>query len=121
WSRAEVAKAVARRLPWGLGTGAEPGRGWIEATSAEVLAHPEVVTLASPLSAEVPADLRRRDGPPGWPRRCPASSCRTGGPAPSSRGRPDRRPAAHLPERRATGLRRRPGRSRQDQDAPRRP
>jgi len=68
WSRAEVAKAVARRLPWGLGTGAEPGRGWIEATSAEVLAHPEVVTLASPLSAEVPADLRRRDGLPGHER-----------------------------------------------------
>jgi conjugative relaxase-like TrwC/TraI family protein len=65
WNRAEVAKAVARRLPPGLGTGAEAGREWIEATTSAVLAHPEVVTLSSPLSAEVPAGLRRRDGLPG--------------------------------------------------------
>ena len=68
WSRAEVAKATARRLPPGLGTGAEPGREWIEATTAAVLAHPEVVTLSSPLSAEVPTGLRRRDGLPGQER-----------------------------------------------------
>lgn len=68
WGRAGVAKAVARRLPPGLGTGAEAGREWIEATTAAVLAHPEVVTLASPLSAEVPVGLRRRDGLPGHER-----------------------------------------------------
>ncbi|HKN91426.1 MAG TPA: AAA family ATPase, partial [Acidimicrobiia bacterium] len=68
WSRAEVAKAIARRLPPGLGTSAEAGREWIEATTAAVLAHPEVVTLSSPLSAEVPLGLRRRDGLPGHER-----------------------------------------------------
>jgi conjugative relaxase-like TrwC/TraI family protein len=68
WSRAEVAKMVARRLPPHLGGGAEAGREWIEATSAAVLAHPEVVTLCSPLSAEVPTGLRRRDGLPGHER-----------------------------------------------------
>jgi hypothetical protein len=68
WGRAEVAKAIARRLPPGLGTGAEAGREWIEATTATVLAHPEVVTLTSPLSAEVPIRLRRRDGLPGHER-----------------------------------------------------
>jgi conjugative relaxase-like TrwC/TraI family protein len=64
WSRAEVAKAVARRLPPGLSGDAAGGRAWIEETSAAVLAHPEVVTLASPLSVEVPEGLRRRDGLP---------------------------------------------------------
>jgi hypothetical protein len=68
WSRAEVAKAIARRLPPGLGTGAEAGREWIEATTAAVLAHPEVVTLSAPLSAEGPTGLRRRDGLPGHER-----------------------------------------------------
>jgi conjugative relaxase-like TrwC/TraI family protein len=68
WSRAEVAKMVARRLPPHLGGGAESGREWIEATSSAVLAHPEVVTLCSPLSAEVPTGLRRRDGLPGHER-----------------------------------------------------
>jgi hypothetical protein len=68
WSRAEVAKATARQLPPGLGTGAEAGREWIEATSAAVLSHPEVVTLSSPLSAEVPGGLRRRDGLSGHER-----------------------------------------------------
>ena len=68
WSRAEVAKMVARRLPPGLAGGAEAGREWIEATSAAVLAHPEVVTLCSLLSAEVPTGLRRRDGLPGHER-----------------------------------------------------
>jgi conjugative relaxase-like TrwC/TraI family protein len=68
WSQAEVAKAIARRLPPGLGTGAEAGREWIEATTAAVLADPEVVTLSSPLSAEVPAGLRRRDGLPAHER-----------------------------------------------------
>jgi conjugative relaxase-like TrwC/TraI family protein len=68
WSRAEVAKAIARRLPPGIGTGAEAGREWIEAATAAVLAHPEVVTLSSPLSAEVPIGLRRRDGLPGHER-----------------------------------------------------
>jgi conjugative relaxase-like TrwC/TraI family protein len=68
WSRAEVAKAIARRLPPGLGTGAEAGREWIEATTTAVLAHPEVVTLSSPLSAEVPTELRRQDGLPGYER-----------------------------------------------------
>jgi hypothetical protein len=62
WGRAEVAKAVARRLPPGLAGDAGAGRVWIEATSAAVLAHPEVVILAAPLSAEVPGGLRRRDG-----------------------------------------------------------
>jgi hypothetical protein len=65
WSRAEIAKAVARRLPPELAAGAEAGREWIEATTGAVLAHPEVVTLAAPLSAEVPLGLRRRDGLPG--------------------------------------------------------
>ncbi|HVW32421.1 MAG TPA: MobF family relaxase [Acidimicrobiia bacterium] len=68
WSRAEVAKAAARRLPPALATGAEAGREWIEATTAAVLAHPDVVTLASPLSADVPLGLRRRDGLPGHER-----------------------------------------------------
>src|SRR5438445_676698 len=69
WSRAEVAKAIARRLPPRLGNGAEAGREWIEAMTTAVLAHPEVVTLASPLSAEVPTGLRRRrDGLPGHER-----------------------------------------------------
>jgi conjugative relaxase-like TrwC/TraI family protein len=68
WSSAEVAKAAARRLPPGLAAGAEAGREWVEATTAAVLAHPEVVTLASPLSAEVPLGLRRRDGLPGHER-----------------------------------------------------
>ena len=68
WSRAELAKAIARRLPTGLGTSAEAGREWIEATTAAVFADPEVVTLASPLSAEVPTGLRRRDGLPGHDR-----------------------------------------------------
>ena len=68
WSRAELAKAVARRLPPGLGTGAENGREWIEATTAAVLTDPEVVSLCAPLSAEVPAGLRRRDGLPGHER-----------------------------------------------------
>jgi conjugative relaxase-like TrwC/TraI family protein len=68
WGRAEVAKAAARRLPEELGIGAEAGRVWIEATCAAVLAHPEVVTLASPLSADVPAGLRRQDGLPGHER-----------------------------------------------------
>jgi hypothetical protein len=63
-----VAKAIARRLQPGLGTGAEAGREWIEATTNAVLTHPEVVTLASPLSAEVPVGLRRRDGLPGHER-----------------------------------------------------
>jgi hypothetical protein len=62
WGRAEVAKAVARRLPSDLAGGAEAGRRWIEATSAAVLAHPDVVTLAAPLSVAVPDGLRRRDG-----------------------------------------------------------
>jgi hypothetical protein len=64
WNRAEAAKAVARRLPLGLAGGAEAGRKWIETTGEAVLAHPEVVTLASPLAAEVPPGLRRRDGLP---------------------------------------------------------
>ena len=68
WSRAELAKAITRRLPPGLGTSADGGREWIEATTAGVLAHPEVVSLSSPLSAEVPAGLRRRDGLPGHER-----------------------------------------------------
>ena len=68
WSRAEVTKAAARRLPPGLAAEAETGREWIEATTAGVLAHPEVVTLAAPLSAEVPLGLRRRDGLPGHER-----------------------------------------------------
>ena len=68
WSRAEVAKATARRLPPHLAGSAEAGREWIEATSAAVLADPEVVTLCSPLSAEVPTGLRRRDGLPGHDR-----------------------------------------------------
>jgi conjugative relaxase-like TrwC/TraI family protein len=68
WGRAEVAKAVARRLPPALAGDAEAGRAWIEATSAAVLAHPEVVTLAAPLSAEVPRGLRRRDGLPSHER-----------------------------------------------------
>ncbi|MGH8990926.1 MAG: MobF family relaxase [Acidimicrobiia bacterium] len=68
WSRAEIAKAAARRLPPGLAAGAEAGREWIETTTAAVLAHSEVVTLASPLSAEVPVGLRRRDGLPGHER-----------------------------------------------------
>ena len=68
WSRAELAKAIARRLPPGLGTSAEAGREWIEATTAAVLTDPEIVTLGSPLSAEVPAGLRRRDGLPGHER-----------------------------------------------------
>ncbi|MCA1841802.1 MAG: relaxase domain-containing protein, partial [Actinobacteria bacterium] len=62
WGRAEVAKATARRLPVDLAAGAEAGRAWIAATSAAVLANPEVVTLASPLSADVPGGLRRIDG-----------------------------------------------------------
>ena len=64
WSRAEVAKVVARRLPPDLAGDAEAGREWIEATSAAVLAHPEVVTLAAPLSAEVPTGLRAGTGCP---------------------------------------------------------
>ena len=68
WGRAEVAKATARLLPTDLAAGADAGREWIEATSAAVLAHPEVVTLASPLSADVPPGLRRRDGLPGHER-----------------------------------------------------
>jgi conjugative relaxase-like TrwC/TraI family protein len=64
WSRAEVAKATARRLPPQLAAEAQAGRAWIEATSKAVLSHREVVTLASPLAAEVPATLRRRDGLP---------------------------------------------------------
>jgi conjugative relaxase-like TrwC/TraI family protein len=68
WSRAGIAKAVARRLPPGLAAGAEAGREWIEATTAAVLAHPEVVTLAAPLSGEVPRGLRRRDGMAGHDR-----------------------------------------------------
>jgi AAA domain-containing protein len=68
WSRAEAAKAAARRLPPRLAAGAEGGRAWIEATGAAVLSDPEVVTLASPLSAEVPTGLRRRDGLPGHER-----------------------------------------------------
>ena len=59
---------MARRLPPGLGIGAEAGREWIEATTAAVLAHPDVVTLRAPLSAEVPRALRRRDGLPGHER-----------------------------------------------------
>jgi hypothetical protein len=68
WSRAELAKAVARRLPTVLAAEAKAGREWIEARTAAVLAHPEVVTLASPLSGEVPLGLRRRDGLPGHER-----------------------------------------------------
>jgi conjugative relaxase-like TrwC/TraI family protein len=64
WSRADVAKAVARRLPSDISADAEAGRAWIGSTSAAVLAHPEVVTLATPLSAEVPDGLRRRDSLP---------------------------------------------------------
>jgi conjugative relaxase-like TrwC/TraI family protein len=68
WGRAELAKAVARRLPPDLAGDAEAGRRWIEASSAAVLAHPEVVTLAAPLSVEVPDGLRRRDGLPSHDR-----------------------------------------------------
>jgi conjugative relaxase-like TrwC/TraI family protein len=64
WGRAEVAKAVARRLPPDLADHADAGRAWIETTSVAVLAHPEVVTLAGPLTGEVPDGLRRRDGLP---------------------------------------------------------
>lgn len=63
-----MAKAVARRLPPDLRTGAEAGREWIESTTAAVLAHPDVVTLSAPLSAEVPTAFRRRDGLPGHER-----------------------------------------------------
>lgn len=62
-----MAKAAARLLP-GLAASAGAGREWIEATCAAVLAHPAVVTLASPLSAEVPPGLRRRDGLPSHER-----------------------------------------------------
>ncbi|MGH9001559.1 MAG: relaxase domain-containing protein, partial [Acidimicrobiia bacterium] len=81
WGRAELAKAVARRLPPDLAGEAETGRRWIEATSAAVLAHPEVVTLAAPLSVEVPDGLRRRDGLPppttgtARPGRAPGTRC----------------------------------------------
>jgi len=68
WGRAEVAKATARRLPPDLAVGAEAGREWIEATCSAVFAHPEVVSLASPLSADLPAGLRRQDGLPGHER-----------------------------------------------------
>jgi conjugative relaxase-like TrwC/TraI family protein len=68
WSRAKVGKAAARRLPAGLGATAEAGRAWIEDTCSAVLDHPEVVTLASPLSADVPAALRRQDGLAGHER-----------------------------------------------------
>jgi hypothetical protein len=68
WSRAEVAKAAARCLPPGLGESAEAGRAWIEETCSAVLSNPEIVTLASPLTADVPAGLRRRDGLAGHER-----------------------------------------------------
>lgn len=68
WNRADVFKAVARRIPYGALADAEAGRAWAERTMAGVLAHPGVVTLTSPLVAEVPDNLRRRDGLPSTER-----------------------------------------------------
>jgi len=64
WNRADVFKAVARRIPYGAVADADAGRAWAESTVIDVLAHPAVVTLTSPLVAEVPDSLRRRDGLP---------------------------------------------------------
>jgi conjugative relaxase-like TrwC/TraI family protein len=64
WSRAEVGKAVARLLGAGQAHDAEGVRAVLEETSERVLAHPEVVRLVTPPSAEVPLGLLRSDGLP---------------------------------------------------------
>jgi conjugative relaxase-like TrwC/TraI family protein len=61
FGRAEIAKALLPSAPATLGD-ADSVRRWVENTTEAVLAHPEVVTLACPLLAEVPEGLRRADG-----------------------------------------------------------
>ncbi len=60
WTRTDVVRRLARRVPVGLGDAGET-RAWIESTADEVLAHRSIVALAAP-EPPPPGDLRRRDG-----------------------------------------------------------
>ena len=62
WGRAEVAAAVARRLPVDLAGGALAARAAAERGCAAVLAARQVLRLAAPGEGPVPEGLRRRDG-----------------------------------------------------------
>jgi conjugative relaxase-like TrwC/TraI family protein len=59
WGRSEVVEEVSRLVS---ATNAEEVRERAEVLAERVLADAEVVSLAGPLPAEVPASLRRRDG-----------------------------------------------------------
>jgi hypothetical protein len=60
WTRTDVVRHLARRVPVGLGDAGE-ARAWIETTADEVLADRSIVRLAAP-EPTPPGDLRRRDG-----------------------------------------------------------
>ena len=59
WRRADVVRVVARHAP-SLSSAVEI-RAWIEQTTDQVLAHPEVVRLSAP-GLPAPAELQRADG-----------------------------------------------------------
>lgn len=60
WSRADVVRQVARRVPATIGS-ANYAREWIERVTEAVLVDPTVVRLSAP-AVQVPDDLARRDG-----------------------------------------------------------
>jgi hypothetical protein len=60
WTRTDVVRRLARRVPVGLGD-AEAARAWIETMTDKVLADRSIVALAAP-GPPPPGDLRRRDG-----------------------------------------------------------
>ena len=64
WGRADAVRGVARRLPPALVATAEAARAWIEAGADAVVADRQVVALAAPARAEIPAGLCRSDGLP---------------------------------------------------------
>ena len=59
WGRAEAVKVLSTLVP---GTSAEEVRARVEEAADKLLSHGEVRCLASPLPAEPPETLRRRDG-----------------------------------------------------------
>ncbi len=64
FARADVVKAITRRLPTTLTTTAAEVAAVVDAEADCVLAHSDVVTLEPPATVEVPATMRRRDGLP---------------------------------------------------------
>jgi hypothetical protein len=60
WTRTDVVRHLARRVPVNLGD-AETARRWVESMADETLADRSIVRLAAP-EPPPPGDLRRRDG-----------------------------------------------------------